>query len=80
METADQVILSVTCQHCKQSTQKVLSWLVIHDEMTCAHCGQMFSIRDTDDRLRIRELLETCAKIDAVLSTTSVAGLFRYVT
>ncbi len=71
METSDRVSLVVDCPHCQGTNRKAILWLVIHDQMTCASCGNMIDIRSSDDRVRIRELAEACGRIDALLGARS---------
>jgi hypothetical protein len=80
MDTADDVFLSVTCPGCRQASKKVLSWLIIHDEITCHRCGHISDISKTNERVRIQELAKSCIKIDTFLNVNSITWLFRHVT
>jgi ribosomal protein S27E len=80
MDTADDVFLSVRCPDCKQASKKVLSWLIIHDEITCHHCGHIVDISKTNERVRIQELAKSCSKIDMLINANNITWLFRCVT
>ena len=71
LSTAERTWVYVTCESCKQATQKSVAWLAVHDALACSVCGHIIDLKNANNRLLIQETADNCARIDVALAKIS---------
>lgn len=61
----------MACPACSELTRQTLAWYVARDEMDCAHCAILISLKGTETGARLEKLNQLCLQLD----TTTTQGL-----
>lgn len=65
LSTAHSVFILVQCQHCPQTIQKPLAWLIVNDKTACPSCRKPIDLKGGSYGPLIQKLAKACAGIDA---------------
>ena len=68
MGIARSISYAVGCPHCGKTTPKTIAWLIVHNDMACAHCSGLIDLQSGNAAIAIHEFAEQCVRLDATFT------------